>query len=62
MSKQKQYHNITQANFYQTDIYQLIDEMNEGDVLAWNYRGNELSHYFTEEENNKLKEDKHERF
>jgi len=54
---EKLYHNVTQVNFNQPDLDELMMEIRVGDVICWTEKGNEYVNIFTELEIEKLKEE-----
>lgn len=46
----KYYHNVTQEKFNETEIIDLIEEMNEGDLILWSEAGNACVEKLTKEE------------
>lgn len=51
----KYYHNITQEKFNETEIVDLVELMNEGDLILWSESGNALLNKLTEVELEEIK-------
>jgi len=44
------YHNVTQEKFNETEVIDLVEEMNDGDVILWSEAGNACVSILTEME------------